>query len=76
MNERKLESGNFYWTMQNAEQIWRPCYIAEDSDEQLWIDVLGVDFHMPLHMVSLEHFTFIKMHVPWTTKLPITKGEK
>jgi len=65
----ELEAGNFYWMYQVHELIWRVCYISQDHDDQLWINVLGVDFNMPLHMLGLEYFTFLKISPPFDLSL-------
>ena len=64
MIKTKIESGNHYWMQQIAEKIWRVCYISEDSDENLWINVLGVDFNVPLTQLDLEYFEFRHIQNP------------
>jgi hypothetical protein len=71
----ELESGSYYWIMENAEAIWRPCYISEDSDGELWIQVLGINFHVPLHQVEMKYFTFVKMYQPWIPGLKAPQRE-
>lgn len=59
---KKLKAGQFFWYKQKAEGIWRPCYIGQDHDKNLYLH----DFNQ-VYLVKdmiLAQFDFVEIFPP------------
>lgn len=77
VKQKDLESGKHYWIMINPYHDWKLGYVGQDSDDNLWLHLIGVA--NPIEAIHLTECTAIEIEPPPSMRRPLpserTPGE-
>jgi hypothetical protein len=77
LKQENLEAGKHYWIMLNQYHDWKIGYIGQDSDDNLWLHLIGVT--NPIEVKHLTQCTAIEIEPPPYMRQPMpserTPGE-